>query len=163
MNEMQVQNIFRQVDRNNNGSICSTELQMALQNGLGTQFNMKTIDLMVSMFDQDMNGTMNCQEFAQLFNYVQRWMACFRQYDTDRSGTISAQELQTALTSFGFRLSPQFIHLLIRKFDRTRRGQIACVCLQNLTNAFARRDYQRNGYAQFSYEDFLVAAMSVLA
>ncbi|KAF6770671.1 hypothetical protein AHF37_10014 [Paragonimus kellicotti] len=125
---------------------------------------------MMSMFDQDMNGTMNCQEFAQLFNYVQRWMACFRQYDTDRSGTISAQELQTALTSFGFRLSPQFINMLIRKFDRTRRGQIAfddfmlaCVCLQNLTNAFMRHDHNRSGVAQMAFEQFLFCGFSVVS
>lgn len=98
---------------------------------------MKSIELMVAMFDRDMNGTISYPEFTQLFGYVQRWMACFRQYDMDRSGAISSHEMQTALSSFGFRLSPQFINLLIRKFDRTRRGQIAfddfiycCVCLQ---------------------------------
>ncbi|KAA0194519.1 Programmed cell death protein 6 [Fasciolopsis buskii] len=130
---------------------------------------MKSIELMVAMFDRDMNGTISYPEFTQLFGYVQRWMACFRQYDMDRSGAISSHEMQTALSSFGFRLSPQFINLLIRKFDRTRRGQIAfddfiycCVCLQNLTNAFMIYDYHRNGFAQFSYEQFLTAALNVI-
>ncbi|TGZ68757.1 hypothetical protein CRM22_004091 [Opisthorchis felineus] len=137
MAQPNIQQIFQQVDRNRSGQIEGPELQMALQNGVGTQFNMKTIDLMICMFDRDGNGNMNMQEFAQLFNYVQQWMSCFKQYDRDGSGTISCQELHHALSSFGFRLSPQFISLMIRKFDRTRRGQIAfddfmlaCVCLQ---------------------------------
>ncbi|TGZ68758.1 hypothetical protein CRM22_004091 [Opisthorchis felineus] len=169
MAQPNIQQIFQQVDRNRSGQIEGPELQMALQNGVGTQFNMKTIDLMICMFDRDGNGNMNMQEFAQLFNYVQQWMSCFKQYDRDGSGTISCQELHHALSSFGFRLSPQFISLMIRKFDRTRRGQIAfddfmlaCVCLQNLTSAFMVHDYNRNGYAQFSYEDFLTAALRVL-
>ncbi|THD22293.1 Programmed cell death protein 6 [Fasciola hepatica] len=170
MTDQQLQAVFRQVDRNNNGSICPVELQMALQNGLGTQFNMKSIELMVAMFDRDMKGTISYPEFAQLFSYVQRWMACFRQYDMDRSGPISCHEMQTALSSFGFRLSPQFVNLLIRKFDRTRRGQIAfddfiycCVCLQNLTSGFMPYDMNRNGIAQFSCERFLMAAFAVVS
>ncbi|VDQ04107.1 unnamed protein product [Trichobilharzia regenti] len=92
---------------------------------------------MIAMFDKDMNGTMNLQEFGQLFAYVQQWQTCFRSYDRDNSGTIDVNELQTALTSFGYRLSSQFISLLVRKFDRHRRGSIsfddfilACVCLK---------------------------------
>ncbi|CAL8097024.1 unnamed protein product [Calicophoron daubneyi] len=164
------QNIFRQVDRDGSGSISAVELQMALQNGCGTQFNMKTIELMIAMFDRDQNGTMNCQEFSQLFGYVQRWMQSFRQYDTDRSGSISAQELTMALTSFGFRLSPQFMNMMVRKFDRTRRGAVAfddfmhaCICLQNLTNAFAESDTNRTGFTQFSYEQFLFAAFRAIS
>ncbi|TPP59698.1 Programmed cell death protein 6 [Fasciola gigantica] len=169
MNNQQVQSFFQQVDRDNSGSISPMELQQALHNGLSTQFNMKTIELMMAMFDRDLNGTMSFPEFSQLFGYVQQWMNCFRQFDQDRSGTISCNEMQTALTSFGFRLSPQFINLLIRKFDRTKRGQIAfddfiycCVCLQNLTNAFMVYDINRNGFAQFHYEQFLTAALSII-
>ncbi|TGZ68760.1 hypothetical protein CRM22_004091 [Opisthorchis felineus] len=146
MAQPNIQQIFQQVDRNRSGQIEGPELQMALQNGVGTQFNMKTIDLMICMFDRDGNGNMNMQEFAQLFNYVQQWMSCFKQYDRDGSGTISCQELHHALSSFGFRLSPQFISLMIRKFDRTRRGQIAfddfmlaCVCLQLLRMSLSNK------------------------
>ncbi|CAH8622712.1 unnamed protein product [Heterobilharzia americana] len=106
----QIANFFNQVDLNRSGSISADELQKALNNGLGTAFNMRTIDLMICMFDRDMNGTMNLQEFSQLFAYVQQWQNCFQNYDRDRS---------------------------VRKFDRHRRGSItfddfilACVCLK---------------------------------
>ncbi|CAH8593727.1 unnamed protein product [Heterobilharzia americana] len=166
----QIANFFNQVDLNRSGSISADELQKALNNGLGTAFNMRTIDLMICMFDRDMNGTMNLQEFSQLFAYVQQWQNCFQNYDRDRSGTIDVNEFQTALTSFGYRLSPQFIGLLVRKFDRHRRGSItfddfilACVCLKNLTDGFKIHDHQRNGMAQLSYENFLTAAFSVIS
>ncbi|CAH8864995.1 unnamed protein product [Trichobilharzia szidati] len=166
----QVANFFNQVDTNRSGSISADELQRALNNGLGTAFNMRTVDLMIAMFDKDMNGTMNLEEFNQLFTFVQQWQTCFRNYDRDRSGTIDVNEFQTALSSFGYRLSPQFITLLIRKFDRHRRGSIsfddfilACVCLKNLTDGFKLYDYQRNGTAQMNYENFLTAAFSVVS
>lgn len=89
------------------------------------------------MFDKDMNGTINVYEFSQLFEYVQQWQQCFRSYDRDGSGTIDCREFHTALTSFGYRLSPEFSQFLIRKFDKNRRGSVgfdnfilACVCLK---------------------------------
>ncbi|KAF7256344.1 hypothetical protein EG68_06163 [Paragonimus skrjabini miyazakii] len=52
---------------------------------------------------------------------------------------------------------------IVTTTDRYVQQSCRWLYRMNLTNAFARRDYQRNGFAQFSYEDFLVAAMSVLA
>ncbi|CAH8586794.1 unnamed protein product [Schistosoma mattheei] len=163
-------NVFNQIDRNRKGAITASELQQALSNGLGTSFNIKTIELMICMFDKDMNGTINVYEFSQLFEYVQQWQQCFRSYDRDGSGTIDCREFHTALTSFGYRLSPEFSQFLIRKFDKNRRGSVgfdnfilACVCLKNLTDVFRPYDYQRNGMAQLSYEQFLTAAFSVVS
>lgn len=92
---------------------------------------------MISMFDQDRNGTIDLREFAYLFKYVQDWQRCFRQYDQDRSGLLDAREFQSALSCFGYRLSPCFIKMMIGRFDRNKQGQIAfddfifaCVCLQ---------------------------------
>ncbi|KAH8873287.1 Sorcin [Schistosoma japonicum] len=98
---------------------------------------MKTVEIMMGMFDRDMNGTMDVLEFSRLFLYVQQWQSCFRGFDRDNSGTIDCREFEAALIQFGFKLSPQFVQFLIRKFDRDRRGSIGfddfilvCVCLQ---------------------------------
>nr|AAW27688.1 SJCHGC06659 protein [Schistosoma japonicum] len=166
----QIVNVFRQVDQNNNGSISPKELQQALHNGLGKEFNMKTVEIMMCMFDKDMNGTMDVLEFSRLFLYVQQWQSCFRNCDRDNSGTIDCREFEAALIQFGFKLSPQFVQFLIRKFDRDRRGSIGfddfilvCVCLQNLTNAFKMYDRQQNGTAYFTFENFLTAAFTVVS
>ena len=46
------------------------------------------------------------------------WQGCFKSFDRDNSGNIDKNELKTALTTFGYRLSDNLIEILIRKFDR---------------------------------------------
>ena len=105
--------------------------------GTWKPFNPETVRLMIGMFDRDRSGTINFQEFGSLWQYVTDWQKTFRSYDADNSGSIDKHELKTALTSFGYRLSDKFYDILIRKFDRSARGNIAfddfiqcCVVIQ---------------------------------
>jgi len=83
-------------------------------------------------------------------------------FDRDRSGSINAEELHQALTTFGYRLAPQFSDMLIRKFDRAQRGAIefdsfiqACVMLKCLTDSFRMKDTQQTGVITLQYQEFL--------
>ncbi|CAL8097032.1 unnamed protein product [Calicophoron daubneyi] len=160
---------FQGVDKNGNGQIDAQELQRALSNGMNTAFNADTVRLMVAMFDRDYSGTIEFNEFCGLFDYVQRWRQCFKRFDTDNSGTIDAGEFSRALQTFGYTFSPNFVRMMIHRFDRNRRGVIAfddfiyaCVCLQILTDAFRPYDTHRNGWANMSFEQFLSAAFSIV-
>nr|XP_005894710.1 PREDICTED: programmed cell death protein 6 isoform X3 [Bos mutus] len=92
----------------------------------------------------------------------------FQRVDKDRSGVISDNELQQALSN-GYRLSDQFHDILIRKFDRQGRGQIAfddfiqgCIVLQRLTDIFRRYDTDQDGWIQVSYEQYLSMVFSIV-
>ncbi len=74
------------------------------------------------MFDRDGSGQINFEEFGALWKYVTDWQQCFRSFDTDNSGTIDRSELQNALVTFGYRLSPQTVDIMLKKFDRIGRG-----------------------------------------
>lgn len=58
---------------------------------------------MISMFDRDHSGTINLQEFVQLYEYIDKWKKCFQSFDKDNSGNISPEELHQALCAFGYR------------------------------------------------------------
>jgi len=45
------------------------------------------------MFDKDMNGTINLNEFQQLWTYMNQWKGTFDRFDSNRSGSIEANEL----------------------------------------------------------------------
>lgn len=45
------------------------------------------------MFDKDQSGTIDLQEFQQLWKFIQEWRAIFDQYDRG-SGKLGQNELQ---------------------------------------------------------------------
>lgn len=81
-------------------------------------------DPATGMFDKKQAGTVSFEEFGALWKYVTDWENCFRSFDRDNSGNIDRNELKTALTNFGYRLSDQIIDMLIRKYDRAGHGTI---------------------------------------
>lgn len=154
--------IFRRVDKDGSGYISADELQMALSNGTWSPFNPETVRLMIGMFDRENRGTVSFQDFGALWKYVTDWQNCFRSFDTDNSGNIDKNELKTALTAFGYRLSDGIVDTLMRKFDRFGRGTIlfddfiqCSVILYTLTSAFKQYDTDMDGVITIHYEQFL--------
>ncbi|XP_078271783.1 programmed cell death protein 6 isoform X2 [Rhinoraja longicauda] len=146
--------IFQRVDRDRSGVISESELQQALSNG---------------MFDRNNRGGVDFNEFMGLWKYINDWQNIFRTYDRDKSNYIDKNELKHALSNFGYRLSEQFYNVLLTKFDRQGRGQIAfddfiqcCIVLQRLTDVFRRFDTDQDGWIQVSYEQYLTMILSVI-
>jgi len=65
------------VDADRSGKITATELQQALLNSNWSHFNAETCRLLIGMFDANRDGTIDVQEFAALWKYVQEWKGCF--------------------------------------------------------------------------------------
>lgn len=154
--------VFQRVDKDRSGAITAEELQQALSNGTWTPFNPETVRLMIGMFDKNQTGTVNFEEFGALWKYVTDWENCFLSFDRDNSGNIDANELKTALINFGYRLSDQTIHTLIRKYDRAGKGTIyfddfiqCCIVLHTLTSSFRQLDTDLDGVITIHYEQFI--------
>ncbi|KAI8388920.1 uncharacterized protein BYT42DRAFT_492002, partial [Radiomyces spectabilis] len=158
---------FKAVDTDRSGQLTVDELQRALINGDWSPFNIETVRTMVNMFDTDNTGTINFNEFAGLWKYIEDWKRCFQAFDADGSGSIDQAELGNAFRTFGYNVSDKFLKLLIQKFDRygtvkTGRGTVtfdnfvqACVTVKTLTDSFQSFDTDRDGWIQINYEQFL--------
>jgi peflin len=92
-----------------------------------------------------------------LWGFLSAWRGLFDRFDTDRSGTISYNEFSEALVAFGYRLSPQFVTLLYRTYDRRGDNAIsfdlfvqACISLKRMTDVFKKYDEDRDGYITLS-------------
>lgn len=66
----------------------------------------------------------------------------------------------------GYNLSPQFMQMVVCKFDIRGRRSItldnfiqSCVMIKSLTDMFMARDTQRTGRITVSYEDFMTMAI----
>nr|CAH7725622.1 unnamed protein product [Callosobruchus chinensis] len=160
--------IFQKVDKDRSGWINGDELGAALSNGTWSPFNPETVRLMIGMFDRNNRGQVSFEDFGALWKYVTDWQNCFRSFDRDNSGNINKEELRTALTSFGYRLSDGVISIILRKFDRHGNGTILfddfiqlCVVLHTLTAAFRERDKDQDGVITIHYEEFLGMVFSL--
>lgn len=114
---------------------------------------------MMNMFDRDNDGTISFDEFIGLWQYIERWKACFQRYDLDASGTIDSHELLNALRAFGYNLSEGIVALIVRKYDVRGMGDISfdnfvqsCVTIQTLTDSFRRIDVTGVGVVSMTYE-----------
>ncbi|QPH00497.1 hypothetical protein C2857_004156 [Epichloe festucae Fl1] len=154
--------LFRAVDKDGTGQLSERELSTALVNGDWTAFDIQTVRMMIRMFDSDRNGTINFDEFCGLWSFLASWRTLFDRFDVDRSGNISLQEFTDALIAFRYRLSPQFVELLFRTYDKRNEGVMSfdlfvqsCISLKRMTDVFKKYDDDRDGFITLSFEDFL--------
>ncbi|XP_063219377.1 peflin isoform X3 [Bacillus rossius redtenbacheri] len=163
----EVEQWFKAVDTDNSGKITSKELQSALVNGQGKHFSDTVCELMIGMFHTDKTGTIGINEFSLLYNYINQWLATFRAFDQDSSGSIEESELSQAFQQMGFHFSPEFVNFVIKRSDLENQKKITvdqfisiCVQIQRFTEAFRTRDKELTGVITIGFEDFLSVALS---
>ncbi len=86
---------------------------------------------MIGMFDRNNTSTIDFQEFASLWKYIDDWQKCFRNFDRDNSGSIDKNELKQALTSFGKFLLYEFDIFLFSVLYLCSYFDVKCSLLLN--------------------------------
>ncbi|XP_063789696.1 grancalcin [Pseudophryne corroboree] len=152
------------------GEVDAEELQRCLTqagiHGSYTPFSLETCRIMVAMLDVDHTGKMGFNEFKELWGALSAWKQNFSAFDQDRSGTVEPLEMSQALMSMGYRLNPQTLNAVMKRYSKNGRIYFddyvaCCVKLRALTDAFRRRDGMQQGYVNFVYDDFLQCTMSI--
>uniref|UniRef100_A0A8C4Q973 Sorcin n=1 Tax=Eptatretus burgeri TaxID=7764 RepID=A0A8C4Q973_EPTBU len=144
------------------GQINADELQRCLSQaglcGNYQSFSLETCRIMIAMLDRDMSGKLGFNEFKELWVCVNGWKQHFMANDTDRSGSVEANELMQAFSNMGYRMSPQALNGILKRYSKD--GKIyfddyvtCCVKLRALTDAFRRRDTAQQGFVNFAYDD----------
>jgi len=161
---------FTAVDRNRSGELDVDELRQALLNSDGSVFEPDTVQLLISMHDKRNRGTVNFEEFTNLYTYIQEWKKCYQAFDRDRSQSIDRNELRNALYNFGYKnISDNILSLLERKYASKKTGQFnfdrfitVSVIISNLTNSFeaVNKSQKNNGVIELNYEKFLEIVIS---
>ncbi|XP_013816227.1 grancalcin isoform X1 [Apteryx mantelli] len=152
------------------GKVDAEELQRCLlQSGISgtySSFTLETCRVMISMLDRDYTGKMGFNEFKELWAALSAWKQNFMMIDRDRSGTVELHELTQVIAAMGYRLSPQTLTAIVKRYSKNGRiffdDYVACcVKLRALTDFFRRRDNMQQGVVNFVYDDFLQCIMAI--
>ncbi|XP_030400202.1 calpain small subunit 1-like [Gopherus evgoodei] len=65
----------------------------------------------------DTTGELGFKEFKYLWGNIKKWQCVYKQYDTDRSGTIGSSELPGTFEATGFRLNEQLYQMIVRRYS----------------------------------------------
>lgn len=152
------------------GEVDAEELQRCLTqagvHGTYTPFSLETCRIMIAMLDRDHTGKMGFNEFKELWAALSAWKQNFCTFDQDRSGSVEPHELNQAIMSMGYRLNPNTINTIVKRYSKSGRiffdDYVACcVKLRALTDVFRRRDSMQQGIVNFMYDDFLQNTMAI--
>ncbi|XP_075385747.1 grancalcin [Tenrec ecaudatus] len=152
------------------GEVDAEELQRCLTesgiSGTYSPFSLETCRIMIAMLDRDYTGKMGFSEFKELWAALSAWKLNFMTIDRDQSGTVEHHELGQAIAAMGYRLSPQTLSAIAKRYSKNGRiffdDYVACcVKLRALTDFFRRRDHLQQGLVNILYDDFLQGTMAI--
>uniref|UniRef100_A0A3P9NM01 Calpain-3 n=1 Tax=Poecilia reticulata TaxID=8081 RepID=A0A3P9NM01_POERE len=104
--------------------ICANELKTIMKNVLSKRkdeiktegFSLETCRSMIALMDTDGSGKLNFQEFKHLWKKIKAWQLIFKQYDQNKSCSISSFEMRNAVNDAGFHLNKQLYDIIAMRY-----------------------------------------------
>merc|ERR1712142_1459155 len=117
---------------------------------------------MVKHFGRSNDGFINLEEFNEFWKYQSHCVVWFQKNQVDEK--MHLHVLISFLQKEGYILSPQLIQSIFKKCDYNKQGFLwfdgfldCMLFIQTWTEEFQRRDINRNGNANFTYEQYLTS------
>ncbi|KAK2862965.1 hypothetical protein Q5P01_002498 [Channa striata] len=166
-------NLFRQL-AGADMEISVTELQTILNRIISKHKDLKTDGFtqeacrsMINLMDSDGSGKLGLVEFHVLWEKIKRYLTIFRDFDYDKSGTMSSYEMRMALESAGFKLTNHLFQLIILRYteeDMSVDFDNFVTCLVRLETMFKTfKSLDTNGSGQITLNFFQWISLTMFA
>ncbi|XP_073718206.1 calpain-2 catalytic subunit-like [Misgurnus anguillicaudatus] len=107
----------------NDSQLSVVELQQMLNNFVSKRtdiktngFSMETCRHIISLLDKNGSGKLGLVDFQTLWIKIQRYMDIFKNRDTDKSGTMSSNEMRDALEIAGFQVNGEILQVIVSRY-----------------------------------------------
>ena len=128
-----IEAVFRQLDLNNDGKLCRSELEHALSQ-LGVVANAEDVDRLLQRIhaieteaNDDDDRTIVLQEFESFFKYRDQLLhAAFQRLEaqTQQHGTIQGDAVRAAIAKLGLKATDAQTQRFVTAMDRNHDGSI---------------------------------------
>nr|XP_054603449.1 calpain-1 catalytic subunit isoform X1 [Nothobranchius furzeri] len=148
------------------------ELQTILNRIIGKHKDLKTDGFskescrsMINLMDTDGSGKLGLTEFHVLWEKIKRYLTIFRQFDLDKSGTMSSYEMRMALESAGFKLDNRLFQLIILRYTEEDMAVdfdnfVTClVRLETMFKTFKTMDTDADGQISLDFFQWITLTM----
>ncbi|RVE60382.1 hypothetical protein OJAV_G00180310 [Oryzias javanicus] len=152
--------------------ISVTELQSILNKIISKHKDLKTDGFtpescrsMINLMDTDGSGKLGLTEFHVLWEKIKRYLTIFRQFDLDKSGTMSSYEMRIALESAGFKLTNHLFQLIILRYTEEDMSVdfdnfVTClVRLETMFKTFKTLDTDGDGQISLNFFQWITLTM----
>ena len=139
------------MDSNGNALISLNELHDALKKAeLDTKFEIKTVKLIVELFDMNSDGQIGFNEFQRVFQYLNNEYLAFLEIDENNNGHIEGSELHSALVSKKCQIHSNFSRFIVNEFDKVQQKiTLDLYCRISVRLALLREAYSKDERNQF--------------
>uniref|UniRef100_A0A8C7WDE2 Calpain-1 catalytic subunit n=1 Tax=Oncorhynchus mykiss TaxID=8022 RepID=A0A8C7WDE2_ONCMY len=142
--------LFRQL-AGEDMEISATELQTILNRIMTKR------EFLDRVLQTDGSGKLGLTEFHVLWEKIKRYLTIFRQFDLDKSGTMSSYEMRMALEAAGFKLTNHLFQLIILRYTEADLAVdfdnfVTClVRLETMFKTFKTLDTDADGVIQLNF------------
>lgn len=152
--------------------ISITELQTILNRIISKHKDLKTDGFtkescrsMINLMDKDGSGKLGLTEFHVLWEKIKRYLTIFREFDLDKSGTMSSYEMRMALESAGFKLNNHLFQLIILRYTEADMtvdfdNFVTClVRLETMYKTFQAMDTDKDNVISLNFFQWITLTM----
>ncbi|KAJ7372293.1 hypothetical protein OS493_019737 [Desmophyllum pertusum] len=121
MDQQEVEELFKNLDKNNDGRIDMNELAEGLKSLHGSRYKAGQAQQIMTLGDQNLDGHMSFEEFVKYVTDHQKklWIV-FQTIDQDGSGCVDTTELKKAFEKMDVHVTDKEVNLLLKSMDKDK-------------------------------------------